>query len=226
MKKPGILLDLDNTVYEYNNPHNKGLNAIYSYCKNHFDVSSEKVALAYAYGREKVHIELRETAASHNRLLYIQKMLEILDISPFSHALKLYNAYWDTFLEEMKLYDGVEDFMENYSGKICIVSDLTAHIQYRKIEKLGIGNYINYIVTSEESGREKPHAYPFMLAMDKLDLTAKDIFMVGDSFKKDIVGALNLGIESYWLNSERTDEVYDNNMVTEIKCFKELLQFI
>ena len=226
MKKQAILLDLDNTVYEYNKPHNKGLSAIFIYCRKHFNLSSEEVRTAYNHGREKVHIELRETAASHNRLLYIQKMLESLEISPFKHALKLYNAYWDTFLEEMKLYDGVVDFLEKYNGKICIVSDLTAHIQYRKIQKLNIGKYIDFIVTSEESGREKPHAYPFMLALEKLKLTNKDLFMVGDSFKKDIVGALNMGIESYWLNSDRAIEDYDDNLVTEIKCFKELLELI
>ena len=106
------------------------------------------------------------------------------------------------------------------------MSDLTAHIQYRKIQKLNIGKYIDFIVTSEESGREKPHAYPFMLALEKLKLTNKDLFMVGDSFKKDIVGALNMGIESYWLNSDRAIEDYDDNLVTEIKCFKELLELI
>ena len=106
------------TVYEYNKPHNKGLSAIFIYCRKHFNLSSEEVRTTYNHGREKVHIELRETAASHNRLLYIQKMLESLEISPFKHALKLYNAYWDTFLEEMKLYDGVVDFLEKYNGKI------------------------------------------------------------------------------------------------------------
>lgn len=226
MKKQAILLDLDNTVYDYNKPHNKGLSSIFFYCGKHFNFSEEEVKTAYVRGREKVHIELRETASSHNRLLYIQKMLESLEISPFKHALKLYNAYWDTFLEEMKLNDGVVDFLEKYNGKICIVTDLTAHIQYRKIKKLNIGKYIQFIVTSEESGREKPHAYPFMLALEKLKLTNKDVFMVGDSFKKDILGALNMGIESYWLNTDKINEVYDDNLVTEIKSFKELLEFI
>ena len=226
MKNKGVLLDLDNTLYDYSKSHKAGLKSILDYCENNFDISKSEALSAFNYGRHKVHIELIETASSHNRLLYIQKMLESLEISPFKHALKLYNAYWDTFLEEMKLYDGVVDFLEKYNGKICIVSDLTAHIQYRKIQKLNIGKYIHFIVTSEESGREKPHAYPFMLALQKLKLTNKEVFMVGDSFKKDIVGALNMGIESYWLNSDRTNEVYDDNLVTEIKCFKELLELI
>ena len=37
MKKKGILLDLDNTLYEYTTPHNKGLNEVISYCYMHFN---------------------------------------------------------------------------------------------------------------------------------------------------------------------------------------------
>ncbi len=226
MKKKGILLDLDNTLYEYTTPHNKGLNEVISYCYIRFNIPSEEIKTAYSLGRQKVHIELSETAASHNRLLYFQKMLEILKIPPFKYALKLYNLYWDTFLNNMKLHDGVIDFLDKYKGKICIVSDLTAHIQYKKIQKLKIESYIHSIVTSEESGREKPHSYPFMLALQKLELTSDNVFMIGDSFKKDIVGALNMGIESFWINDNEIKNIYNRNLVTEVKCFKEIFELI
>jgi len=226
MKNQGILLDLDNTLYEYSKPHNKGLSQVFSFCNIHFNISIEQAKEAYSLGRQKVHIELRETASSHNRLLYIQKMLEILKIPPFKYALELYNNYWDTFLEEMKLYDGVIELLEKYKGRVCIVSDLTAHIQYRKIQKLKIGKYIHTIVTSEEAGREKPHPYPFMLALEKLNLTTQDVYMIGDSFQKDIVGSLNMRIKSYWINTDQISEKYDNNLVTEVKSFKEILELI
>ena len=226
MKKSAILLDLDNTLYDYSNPHNKGINAIFIYCNKNFGLSKEETLIAYNYARKKVHIDLNETAASHNRLLYIQKMLEFLKLPTFGHVLKLYDAYWNNFLDEMKLYDGVINFLEKYNGKICIVSDLTAHIQYRKINKLNISKYIHFIVTSEEAGSEKPHSYPFLLALNKLKLNSSDVTMIGDNFKKDIIGALNMGIESYWINKDLTKENYNNNLVNEVNSFKELLKFL
>jgi|TARA_B110000908_G_C10031536_1_gene347656 FMN phosphatase YigB (HAD superfamily) len=225
MKNKGVLLDLDNTLYDYSKSHKAGLKSILDYCENNFDISKSEALSAFNYGRHKVHIELIETASSHNRLLYIQKMLESINVSPFKHALNLYNLYWDHFINEMVLFDGVINFLEKYNQKICIVSDLTAHIQYRKIKKLNIGKYINCIVTSEEAGKEKPHAYPFMLALQKLKLTNKEVFMVGDSFAKDIVGALNMEIKSYWINSDQNTHDYDPNLVTEIKLFNEILKY-
>ena len=223
VEKKGVLLDLDNTLYDYAKSHKAGLNSILDYCEGNFDISYSEALIAFNNGRQKVHIELVETASCHNRLLYIQKMLECINVSPFEHALNLYNLYWDHFINEMVLFDGVITFLEKYNQKICVVSDLTAHIQYRKIEKLNIGKYINCIVTSEEAGKEKPHPYPFMLALRKLNLTNREVFMVGDSFAKDIVGALNMGIKSYWINSDQINRDYDPNLVTELRLFNEML---
>ena len=33
----GILLDIDNTLYDYNEAHNKGLNAVYDFASLLFD---------------------------------------------------------------------------------------------------------------------------------------------------------------------------------------------
>lgn len=34
---------------------------------------------------------------------------------------------------------------------------MTAYVQYRKLEAIGVTSYIDFIVTSEEAGAEKPH---------------------------------------------------------------------
>ena len=113
-----------------------------------------------------------------------------------------------------------------YKNKICLVTDLTAHIQHRKIKKLKLEDYVSFAVTSEEAGKEKPHPYMFMMALEKLNLKAEEVCMVGDSFKKDIIGASNLGIKSIWLNKEQKVELYDIEMITEVKTFKEILELL
>jgi len=226
MKYKGILVDIDNTLYGYGSPHFKALDKIYQVCLEQFNISKEKTKIAFETARKKIHIELSETAASHNRLLYIQKMLELLKINPLSYSILIYNAYWDTFLNNIEIYEGVNDLFEKYRGKICLVTDLTAHIQYRKINKLKLEKYIDCVVTSEEAGKEKPHPYLFMLALKKINLKPEEVCMIGDSFKKDIVGATNLGIKSFWINHEHTIETIDKSLVTELKSFKETLEYV
>ena len=226
MKYKGLLLDIDNTLYDYNSTHKYALGKVIKYCVESFKLRDNIIIKAYNIARKKVHIELSETASSHNRLLYFQKMCEIVDINPLEHSFIIYNIYWDNFLEHMKPFEGIYELLEKYKNKICLVTDLTAHIQYRKIKTLKLEKYCKSIVTSEEAGKEKPHPYMFMLALQKLNLQVNDVCMIGDSFKKDIFGASNLGIQSIWLNSESKTEKYDESKVIEVKSFKEILELV
>lgn len=226
MKYKGILLDIDNTLYDYNVAHTFAKSKVFEFCMDVFNLSQDQVDFSYEKARKQIHIELCETAASHNRLLYFQRMLEILEVNPMKYALEIYNIYWDSFLEIIKPFEGVHELLEKYKDKICIVTDLTAHIQYRKIKKLGIEKYCKALVTSEETGHEKPHPYMFTMALNKLSLKPEDVCMIGDSFKKDVFGATNLGVAAIWINHENKIENYNSQLITELKCFKEILELL
>lgn len=226
MKYKGILLDIDNTLYDYNVAHTFAKSKVLEFCMDVFELSQDQVNFAYEKARMQIHVELRETAASHNRLLYFQRMSEILKVNPMKYAFEIYNIYWDSFLEIMQPFDGVHELMEKFKDKICLVTDLTAHIQYRKIKKLGLEKYCKALVTSEEAGHEKPHPYMFIMALEKLGLKTDEVCMIGDSFKKDIFGATNLGVAAIWINHENIIENYDDQLITESQSFKEILELL
>tara|TARA_B110000971_G_scaffold206652_1_gene230108 strand:+ start:798 stop:1478 length:681 start_codon:yes stop_codon:yes gene_type:complete len=226
MKYKGILLDIDNTLYDYNKVHYFAKNKVLNYCIDTFNLCNDEVIYAYERARKQVHVELSETAASHNRLLYFQKMLEILNINPIKHSLKLYNIYWDNFLEVIIPFEEIYLLLDKYKDRICLITDLTAHIQYRKINKIGLEKYCDKLVTSEETGHEKPHPYIFISALNKLGLRADEVCMIGDNFKKDILGSAALGIESIWFNHEDKQESHNDKLITEVKSFKEILELL
>ena len=226
MKYKALLVDIDNTLYDYNSTHAIAKKSVIKFCKNQFNIDETTISKAYDTARKKVHIELSETAASHNRLLYFQKMCEILNINPLQESFKLYNIYWDIFLENITPFDGVYELLKKYKNKICLVTDLTAHIQYRKIEKLKLYEYCQTLVTSEEVGKEKPHPYMFMLALQKVDLKANEVCMIGDCFKKDIFGATSLGIDTIWFNHEKKQESYTQTSIKQVNTFKEILELV
>lgn len=222
----GILLDIDNTLYNYEQCHQKSIQTVSAYVKKELNIDC--FDQYYISARKSIHTALAETASSHNRLLYFQKACEDLNINPMVWALQFYTLYWEVFLDSIELYDGVMDFFEVVSQKmkICFITDLTAHIQYRKIEKLGLSKYVSLIVTSEEAGREKPHPYLFLLALYKLNLDPNEVCMIGDSYMKDIVGASSLGIKSIWFNSENRHESYNKILITEVKTFQTILELL
>ncbi|MGE4457258.1 MAG: HAD family hydrolase [Arcobacteraceae bacterium] len=226
MRYKALLLDIDNTLYNYNRTHAIAKKSVIGFCKNKFNINENTILKAYEKARKKVHTELSETASSHNRLLYFQKMCELLEVNPLAYSMDIYNIYWDTFLENMQPFDSVYELLEIYKNNICLLTDLTAHIQYRKIKKLKLDEYCNAIVTSEEAGKEKPHPYMFMLALQKLDLHSSEVCMIGDSFKKDIFGARNLDIDAIWFNHEQKQENYDDEKIKEVSTMKELLELV
>jgi putative hydrolase of the HAD superfamily len=65
-----------------------------------------------------------------------------------------------------------------------------------------------------------------MLALQKLGLRADEVCMIGDNFKKDILGSAALGIESIWFNHEDKQEAYNDKLITEVKSFKEILELL
>jgi len=123
----------------------------------------------------------------------------------------------------MKFDDGVIEFFNSFKGTdICLITDLTAHIQYRKIKKLGLDKYIKQIITSEEAGVEKPNPVMFNMALQKLDKSVSDVCMIGDNYTKDIIGATSLGINSFWMNREN-EEKEIHPLCYEFKNFIELI---
>lgn len=226
MKYKGLLLDIDNTLYDYNKCHNIALEKVVSFLKKNFSLDNNTILETYKTSRKSIHIELKETASSHNRLLYFQKMLELLNINSLKYSLELYDVYWNSFLESILPFEGVYDLLNKYKGNICLVTDLTAHIQHRKIKILKLNKYCNFVVTSEEAGKEKPHPYPFMLALNKLNIKPHEACMIGDSLNKDIIGANNLNINSIWLNTENKKNTFNINKTIEVKSFNEILKHI
>lgn len=222
----GILLDLDNTLYNYEITHNVALEEAIFLVSTTLLEDFATIKKFFELARIEINSELKETAASHNRLLYFQRMFELMELNPLDHSLQVYQCYWDKFIEHLKVFEHVYDFLESVQEKkICILTDLTAHIQFRKIKKLGLDKYCRYMVTSEEAGREKPHPYMFLLAAHKLGLSIDRVCMIGDNYEKDILGAKRVGIEAFWFNPENK-QIQLPVKVNSFTQYSELMELI
>jgi HAD superfamily hydrolase (TIGR01549 family) len=202
----GVLLDLDDTLYAYHPCHEAALKS----CGEEFlrlekYKTKEDFVLLYHNARKKVGQELKGLASCHSRLLYFQNMFEqYYGQTEYMLTLKFDQLYWDTFLTHMHLKTDAIAFLETCKEKnipICLVTDLTAEIQHRKVNKLNISKYIKFMVSSEEAGAEKPAKMIFNKALEKIGLTPVEVIMIGDSVEKDIEGAKLSGIKAYQIKT-------------------------
>jgi putative hydrolase of the HAD superfamily len=188
-----ILFDTDNTLYAYDPAHSAAHTAVREKMSKMFSISADTFETAFNQARLEVKSRLNNTASSHSRLLYLQRMLEILGLgSQILLVLDFEQTYWRTFLNNAKLFDGVKELLDDIrllDIPIAIVTDLTAQIQFRKVVYFGLDHFFDFIVTSEESGFDKPHQASFELALNKMDAKGGNIWMIGDNPINDILGA-------------------------------------
>ena len=146
--------------------------------------------------------------------------IEIFNGVNYSIVQILNDLYWKTFFEQMICFEGVKDFIvwnKNIGVKIGILTDYESEYQMQKLEKLGLINYIDTIITSEEVGIEKPSSQMFQTILRKMELRRDEVIMIGDDFNKDVRGAVNMSIRCYWFNSNKTINNNNNNNIKYIE---------
>lgn len=203
----GVLIDLDDTLYRYDPCHEAALSAAYTHSGLGF--SKADYYAHYRIARNKVTERLDRQGACRSRLFAFQALCEEAGVSqPYFLAYELDRIYWTTFLAAMTPDKYALGFLNRCFENmvpVCIVTDMTAHVQIEKIRQLGIGGLVTHLVTSEEIGFEKPDPRMFLTALSKIGVAAEGAIMLGDSYAKDVEGALAVGIRAGLINLEKSD---------------------
>lgn len=205
-RKPNIVvLDLDGTLYRYEPCHEMGMQALLEYLTSQLGVSRNEFQTMYDQARSGVKQRLNNVASSHSRLIYLEQLMIDFNLG-FRPKILLQGSqiYWSTFLGQMDMEVGVEEFLlacRQIGAQVAIVTDLTSEIQLRKIVRLGIETYIDYFITSEFIGSDKETMAAFGYLNDLLGESPNSyVWYIGDS-SNDAPNAL-------WLQSNNmTDRV-------------------
>lgn len=205
-----VIFDIDNTLYDFDHANLCAMETVREYCRHSFNLEEPLFQEYYqkAWNRAMERVG-SDTAAIHNRLLRFQCMMELLEQPVFPHAKILCCEYWDTVLAHTKPFSGIVELFQALKAKqirIGIGTDMTAYIQYRKLEVLGLSPYIDMVVTSEEAGVEKPHPKFFELCVEKAGCFAEECVFIGDNVKKDVNGAVAAGLQGIWYTMGKEPE--------------------
>lgn len=208
--------------------------AVYEKALRKIGIGPDEFDKAFDTARAEVKKQLGKTASSHSRLLYFQRTLEELGLrSQILLSLELEQTYWGSFLAASELREGALDFLDQLARanipKI-LVTDLTSQIQFRKLVYMALDQRFEYVVTSEESGNDKPHPAGFELAISKLNSSvpeARTVWMIGDNIKSDIEGAKKaIDASTIALKSELGDQTKNPAIDMIFDSFTDLEKFI
>lgn len=83
-------------------------------------------------------------------------------------------------------------------GKVGLVTDADTEMALGILRRLGLLEYLDVVVTSEEYGVNKPDPKLFLIAAEKLGVNPTRCVMIGDSWK-DVEGAKKAGMKAIFL---------------------------
>ena len=88
-------------------------------------------------------------------------------------------------------------FLKENNTKFAFLSDWPLGT---KLKQIGLGEYADMAFSSDDTGYLKPSAHGFEFLLDKIGVEKKDVLYVGDSYSKDVLGAIGAGFDAVLVN--------------------------
>jgi len=135
----------------------------------------------------------------------------------------LSDDYIEISPNKTNLYPEVTDTLEYLKRKyrLHIITNGFNEIQYKKLKNSGIQHFFEKIVTSENSGAQKPNYKIFEYAITSLNAKKTESLMIGDDWEIDILGAKDYGLDQVYFNPKKLkhkgESTYEINNIGELK---------
>ena len=194
-----VIFDVDDTLYSFHDADVHAKDALIAYTKEMFGWSGEEFMRRHKAAFEEILGVCGRSGGLRTRLIRYQTILERAGKPIHPHAMRMDGIYWETLLAGIVPNEGVPEFMaylKDRGIRIGIGSDAIALQQFSKLEKLGLMQFVDFMVTSEEVDIEKPAAHFFDRCLEKSGCLREEIVFIGDRFDKDYTGAANAGFHA------------------------------
>ncbi len=137
--------------------------------------------------------------------------------------------YLDAIADCAELLDGalavVQALQPRY--RMAIVTNGLSTVQRRRFERCAIRDCIAEIIISEEIGTAKPSPEFFDVTFARLGHPSKtEVLMIGDNWSSDIVGGVQYGLDTCWLNPGRQPRPNGIAITREIAALQELTHWL
>lgn len=111
--------------------------------------------------------------------------------------------------------------------RLVILTNGLTSVQKPRLTNSKIFKFIELHIISEEVGYSKPEPEIFQIVCQSLNYYDKSkLLMVGDNYSSDILGGINFGIDTCWINSNNSDDLEIVKPTYQIKSLIEILKLL
>src|SRR5215469_9820638 len=204
-----ILFDMDDTILAYSHNADHSWKAVInSFASKVEDVKPEALlkaikASAAAYWSDPEKHRLGRLNLDATRQQIVASALRQLDVNDVSLARDMALAYAVEREESISPFPGAIDTLRTLREcgvQLALLTNGSAEIQRRRIEKHQLVSFFDYILIEGEFGVGKPDERVYLHALDQLKVLPREAWMVGDNLEWEVVIPQRLGMFAVWLD--------------------------
>jgi len=219
-----VFFDLDHTLWDFDANSRLAFKKVLE--KNQIDLHIDDFCTIYKPINKKYWEEYSQGKKNKQevKLGRLEDTFRNLQINTDSSFIENFAKDYLFFLKEEKnLIDGSIEILDYLKDKykLHILTNGFIEIQESKIRNAGLTKYFDQIISSEETGKQKPHPEVFKYALNKANTYAHKSVMIGDNFKSDILGARNMGMHVIHFDMHRENEV-DSKIISKVNHLLEI----
>ena len=221
MKYTTVYFDLDNTLLDFSAAQSKAINNLLLL---HGITPLPEYIDIYSTINNKFW-SMFERGEIKREDIFTNRFSEFVSvIGANADATKMSDDYFLLLAEGHDILEGAKDVLEYVKDKgytVCATTNGISKTQHKRLRESGIEKFFDYVFVSEDTGRKKPEKEFFDYVIENTpEKDRKKILIVGDSQNSDILGGINAGIDTCWLNSRGDKAKYTPNF--EIRNILEL----
>lgn len=138
-------------------------------------------------------------------------------------------AFLNAMAEICAPLPGALSLLDSLKGKVklgIITNGFTA-LQQIRLERTGLRDFFDLLVISEQVGFAKPDRRIFDYAFEQMGNPPRErVMMVGDTVESDILGGINAGLATCWLNANDRSLPEGINPTWQVSSLGELEQLL
>ncbi|OUS74205.1 noncanonical pyrimidine nucleotidase, YjjG family [Pseudoalteromonas sp. A601] len=222
MKYTHVLFDADETLFSFN--AYAGLKRMFATYDidftpadyDHYQLTNKSLWLAY---------QDNKISATHLQVTRFSEWATKLKVP----AQQLNDDFLTAMAEICQPLPGAVELLTKLkpNAKLGIITNGFTQLQARRLEHTGLKDMFDWLVISEQVGIAKPAVEIFDHTFELMGNPAKEqILMVGDTANSDILGGMNAGIDTCWLQHpgfELPSGITPTYKITELVQLQQLL---
>lgn len=208
-----VFLDLDNTLWDFDANAREALKVLFQrhQLEYHTGFQEEQFILLYQdvnaaywsrYEKGEVSKEVLRVARFHDTFAK-------MGLSPALYPKDVWQEYLDICPRMTRLIPNAIEVLTMLKREVSIgiLTNGFTETQRIKLRESGIGQWIDFVQTSEEIREAKPNRAFFTKAFESCKTHAQNCIYIGDNLKTDVEGGMNAGICTSHFNYSNIPEL-------------------